>query len=136
MNARTLSRFAPVVLRLGLSAVVAWFGASQLMSPAQWISIVPAWALGISHLSANTIVFLNGCFEVVAALLLAVGIFVRWVALLLSVHLIVITADLGLSAIGVRDFGLAIALFSVFLSGTDDFCFQDGGEKIQQQTAV
>lgn len=118
-----LSSYAPLVLRLGLAAVVAWFGISQISDTESWADIVPAWAVSYSHLSALTIVHLNGWFEVVAAALLALGVGVRWVGLLLSLHLLVIASDFGLSSpTGVRDFGLAIALLSIFFAGQDQYC--------------
>jgi hypothetical protein len=52
------------------------------------------------------------------------GIWTRWAALLLALHLAVITFDIGLSAIGVRDFGLTVATLAlVFL--VEDFREED-----------
>lgn len=119
-----LQPYAPLVLRLGLAAVFAWFGSSQLINPERWVGIVPEWATSLSGLNASTIVFLNGSFEILGALLLAVGLFVSPIALLLSLHLFVIATEFGLSPIGVRDFGLAFATLSLTLSGADRFCLQ------------
>ncbi len=118
-------KYAPVVLRLGMCAVVAWFGASQLSNPNMWFGVVPAWALEFSHLSAQTIIRLNGWFEIIAALALGVGVFTRWVALALSAHLFVIALGFGLSAVGVRDFGLTFGLLAVAMFGADCLCFED-----------
>ena len=118
-----LAAYAPLVLRLGLAAVVAWFGTSQLVNPNSWVNVVPAWAADISGLSKLTIIHLNGWFEIITALLLALGVCVRWVALVLSVHLFVITIGFGASATGVRDFGLSMALLSIFFAGQDKHCF-------------
>lgn len=115
-------KLAAPILRLGLAAVVVWFGASQINNPNAWTSMVPEWAVSLSHLSALTIVHLNGWFEIIAASLIAIGIGTRWIALLISLHLFVITADLGASAIGVRDFGLSVATLAIALHGTDDWC--------------
>ena len=113
--------FAPVVLRLGLSAVYLWFGFSQITDSASWVSWVPDFAVSISGMSAGTIVLFNGWFEAIAGILLAVGFMTRWVALALSAHMFLITFDLGLTAIGVRDFGLAMATLSLSLFGKDDY---------------
>lgn len=118
MKYASLPSFAPVVLRLGISAVVMWFGVSQLTNPTMWLGVVPAWATGLGP-SANTIIFLNGIFEVIASILLAVGLFVRPVALLLGLHLLVITHHFGPTATGVRDFGLSFAAFAIALAGED-----------------
>jgi len=58
-------------------------------------------------------------FEVVAAILLAVGVFVRTISFLLFAHLIVIVAEIGLNPTGVRDLGLAAGFLSLMLSGPD-----------------
>jgi uncharacterized membrane protein YphA (DoxX/SURF4 family) len=111
-----------LILRLGMAAVVAWFGTAQITNPAAWVSLVPNWAMSISPLSRAWIIYLNGGFEIIAALFLALGIFSRWAALLLSLHLLVIASAFGSSPTGVRDFGLAVALFVIFLSGKDSYC--------------
>lgn len=115
----SFSRYAPVILRLGMGAVVAWFGFSQLTNPTLWTGIVPAWATSLSGMSALTIVYSNGVFEVIAAALLLFGAWVRPVAFLLAGHLVVIALGFGLSPIGVRDFGLSAGLLSVCLYGYD-----------------
>lgn len=118
-----LSSYAPLVLRLGLAAVVAWFGTSQLVNPNSWVNVVPAWAVDMSGMSKLTIIELNGWFEIITASLLALGVYVRWVALALSVHLFVIALSFGTSsATGIRDFGLSFALLAVFFAGQDKHC--------------
>ncbi|MGC9610838.1 MAG: DoxX family membrane protein, partial [Minisyncoccia bacterium] len=98
----------PLVLRLGIAAVFMWFGVSELLNPAQWVGFIPGWATASFGLSAGILVVLNGLFEIVAAILLALNVLSRWVALLLSLHLFIIVGEVGLGPIGVRDFGLAI----------------------------
>ncbi len=117
-----LRTLAPVLLRLSLTAVVAWFGISQLMNPGAWMPIVPSWATAFG-MSATAIIYLNGTFEVITGILLGIGLFIRWVALLLSLHLFVIASSFGISAIGVRDFGLACGFLSTSLFGNDTYSF-------------
>lgn len=114
-------KFAPVVLRFGLVAVYLWFGISQITDSSSWTSWVPNWAVSISGMSESAIVLMNGWFETLAVVLLAVGFLTRWVALVLAAHILVITFDIGLTAIGVRDFGLAMATLSLSLFGKDDY---------------
>jgi uncharacterized membrane protein YphA (DoxX/SURF4 family) len=64
---------------------------------------------------------LNGWFEISFGLCLLFGFYTRIVALFLALHLLEIMYSVGYSPIGVRDFGLTIAMFSVFLFGADDF---------------
>ncbi len=122
INTHTWPQYAPIVLRLGLTAVFTWFGVSQLVNGAAWVNLVPSWATAVAGLTALDIVHANGVLEVVCALLLGTGIYVRWVAGLLAIHLFVITSHLGLTAVGVRDFGLSFATLATALFGDDIYC--------------
>src|SRR3989344_2719433 len=112
-----LTRFelGTYLLRLGLSAVFLWFGFSQLLDSIRWVSIVPEWAVNLLHIPPAFIVLGNGAFEVILGSMLAMGIWTRLISLVLGLHLIPIMFDLGLTAIGVRDFGLVIASLSLSL---------------------
>ncbi len=103
------------LLRFGLSAVFLWFGFSQLFDSLNWVAIVPDWAVNLVHLPPAMIVLANGIFEVILGSLLAMGFYVRIIAFILALHLVVITFDLGFVATGVRDFGLVIASFALAL---------------------
>lgn len=105
---------------MGLAFVLLWFGLSQLVSPDAWLGYVPAWATG-SGLTANTLVHMNGAIEIVGAVLLAFGLFVRWVGILLGIHLALIAALVGMNAVGVRDIGLALALIGIGIAGVDAY---------------
>ena len=117
-----------MVLRLGLAGVIMWFGISQLSNQGMWVGLIPAWATSLSGLSAGALVRLNGIFEVGAAILLAIGWGVRWVAALLFLHLLTIVSDLGLTAVGIRDVGLSFAMLSVALHGSDAWCLEHPDE--------
>lgn len=116
-----LKVFAPVVLRLSIACVFAWFGFSQLFDPASWTGFVPSWAVSSSHMSAVTLVILNGSLEIIGSMFLAAGIWSYFAALILGLHLFGITLSLGLTALGVRDFGLSLATIAIFLWGKDEF---------------
>lgn len=130
MNNIKMKKFAPVVLRLGLVMVFIWFGCNQLLNPDAWVSLIPDWATSLSGMGAGTVVMLNGIFEICMAVLLAFGICIRIVATLLFLHLGMIIGELGLSAIGVRDVGLAFATLSVALHGSDEYSFDKPHEII------
>lgn len=119
---KNYSSFSSLFLRLSLAAVVAWFGASQVFHPEQWVNLIPGWAMLFSPFSRGILIYLNGSFEIIAALLLALGVWSRYVALLLAVHLLVIAQSFGVSPTGVRDFGLSFALLAVFFAGKDIYC--------------
>ncbi|MFZ2886545.1 MAG: DoxX family membrane protein [Minisyncoccia bacterium] len=109
------TEIAYTILRLGLAAVFLWFGFSQLMDGINWVGWVPEWAVSLLHIPPAMIVLANGAFEVIAGGLLALNLFTRWAALALALHLAVITFDIGLNAIGVRDFGLMMATIALAL---------------------
>lgn len=104
-----------LVLRLGLAALFLWFGISQLVDSVNWVSWVPEWAVNTLHIPPAMIVLANGAFEVIAGALIACNILTRWAALVLALHLAVITAEIGMTQIGVRDFGLTMATLALAL---------------------
>ncbi|MEX0916790.1 MAG: DoxX family membrane protein [Candidatus Spechtbacterales bacterium] len=115
------SRFAPLAVRVGVGLVLLWFSTTQLMDPKPWSNIIPAYATGLTGLSAITIVQLNAVFELVLSVALIAGVYTRWAGLLATLHIAQITVMLGYNAIGVRDFGLTMASLAVFLRGDDEF---------------
>ena len=130
-------KYAPAVVRIGLALVFLWFGVSQLVAPESFLGYVPSWiysnSVGMQHAHslqllhgvsglAHWLIMGNGIFETVFGLLLLAGFFVRLSALLLFLHLVVIAFSLGYNDAAVRDVGLAVATFSVFLNGSDRFC--------------
>lgn len=102
------------ILRYGLAALFLWFGFSQLVDGVAWVSWVPAWAVDLLRIPPAMIVLANGALEVLLGSLLALGLFVRAASLILALHLALITVEIGLNAIGVRDFGLTAATFALF----------------------
>jgi uncharacterized membrane protein YphA (DoxX/SURF4 family) len=132
MTSNTCSAYAPIVLRLAISAVYVWFGVSQITNGASWTGLVPDWATTLSGMEALTIVHFNGVFEVIAGTLLAIGFYARPIAALLAAHLFVITTHIGLTATGIRDFGLSFATLSVALFGEDTWCMTRTSEATKQ----
>ncbi len=114
-----MKMWGPCVVRLGMALVFLWFGTQQLMHTTMWISLIPQSIMNLSHLSAEVLVRFNGVFEIVFGLLLLIGFFTRTAALLLALHLLNIMFVVGYNSIGVRDFGLALATFSIFFYGAD-----------------
>ncbi len=112
-----MKKASSVILRIGIAAVIIWFGYQQLSDPTSWLGFLPPWAatLPISQLS---LIYLNGWFEIVAGTMLFFGIYTRAVALFIALHLADITVTVGYGAIGVRDFGLTVAMISIFFYGS------------------
>lgn len=115
----THQEWGVLILRYGLAILFLWFGFSQLLDGVNWVSWVPEWAVNLLHIPPAMIVLLNGAFEVVAGGLLAFNILTRWVALALALHLVVLVFDIGLTAIGMRDFAIMAATFALALFAED-----------------
>lgn len=124
-----MKAFAPIILRIGLSLVFLWFGFEQVINTSMWTSLIPDWITAISGISSVSLVYFNGAFEIVFGLFLLVGFFTRATALLLALHMFHITLTVGYSSIGVRDFGLTMAAFSIFFYGVDSWCLDSFWQK-------
>jgi len=117
-----LKRYSPALLRTGIAIVFLWFGFSQIKNPVQWTRMIPSYATSLPF-EQTALIYFNGGFEVIFATLLLLGLWTRFVSFLLGLHLLHIVTIVGYGAIGARDFALALATFSVFLNGADEFCF-------------
>jgi len=101
-----------------MAAVYLWFGIEQFLNPNDWTGFLPDWSTKLP-LSPVQLIYLNGGIEVILGTLLLFGIFTRLSALLLGLHLASITVEVyiqGLTAIAIRDFGLAAATLSLALT--------------------
>ncbi len=110
-----MKKYSSLILRIGIGLVIIWFGTQQLINPASWYGFLPTWTNNIP-VSHTAFIYLNGWFEVCFGILLILGLYTKIVAGLLTLHLLGIVFSVGYSPIGVRDFGLTIALLSIFLS--------------------
>ncbi len=115
-----MSKYSSTVLRCGIALVMIWFGSQQLLNATPWTSFLPEW-VGSLPLSEIAFVHINGIFEVIAGTMLFFGIYTRLVSALLGLHLFGIVISLGMNATAVRDFGLVVALASIFLTGPDQW---------------
>ena len=113
--------YAPIVLRISLSLVFLWFGLTSIFNPDVLIGYLPEIAYSLP-ISLQNIMLLNGIFEIILGTLLIVGLFTRVVAFILFLHTFGIMFSLGYNDVAIRDFGLALATFSVFLYGKDKWC--------------
>jgi len=108
------------ILRISLSLVFLYFGFQQVYSPDNWISFVPEFVTGFG-LSVNNIVMVNGIMELILGIFMLIGLYTRFASFILSVHLLGIAVSVGFVPTGVKDFGLALATFVVFLNGADKY---------------
>jgi uncharacterized membrane protein YphA (DoxX/SURF4 family) len=105
------------ILRLGLAIVFLYFGISQILDQSRWIYLVPDrfFIFYINEVLKSKLVFINGIFDLIIALSLISGIFIRIFSILGFIHLLSITIfSLGFEPSGIRDLGLAFAMLSLF----------------------
>jgi len=129
-----LEVYSSSVLRYGITAVILWFSLAQFFNASAWISYIPDSIVAMTGLSAVTLVYFNAVFELIFGVLLLFGWQTRLAALLLAIHLFDIMYVVGYGEIGVRDFGLAVATFVIFMNGPDLLCIEKRkkiGETVQ-----
>jgi len=106
---------AVLVLRLGLAFVFAYAAISAFQTPAAWISYLPHFITGV--LSGNTPLHLLSVLQLLLAVWLVVGKFVKMAAVVAALFLLgVILPNFASMLIVFRDVGLlcmAVALFLV-----------------------
>ncbi|MSS74151.1 DoxX family protein [Candidatus Pacearchaeota archaeon] len=112
--------FAFVILRVSMALVFLYFGFQQVYSPDSWTSFVPEFMV-FSGMTANNLVVFNGFLELIFGLFLIIGLYVRFSALILSLHLFGIAFSLGFNPIGIRDFGIAFATLALSIFGSDKY---------------
>ncbi|MCH7850256.1 MAG: DoxX family protein [Nanoarchaeota archaeon] len=108
------------ILRISLSLVFLYFGFSQVTNPEEWIGFVPEFLTGLI-LTANNIVMINGILELVLGSFMLIGFFTRPSSLILGINLLFIATSIGINPTGIRDAGLTIATFVIFLNGPDKY---------------
>ena len=114
---------APVIVRIGMSAVFLYFSYCQFTDPSIWTGFIPDPIAAIFGGNAAVVVLLNAWFELVAGLCLLAGFQTRTVSFLLALHLFGIAGTIGISPLGVRDLGLAVATLSITFAGYDMISF-------------
>ena len=115
-----LKEYAPIVLRISLSLVFLWFGLTGVFNTEQFIGYVPESAYSLP-ISIESIVILNGIFEIILGILLITGLFTRVVSVILSLHTLLIMFSLGYNDVAVRDFGIALATLAIAFNGPDNW---------------
>ena len=99
-----LAAHSGLVLRLGLAFVFGWFGIDKFLNVSAWYGWIPSW---LSFVPQDGFLYVLGALEVIAALLLLIGRYVRLASLGCAALLIGVVVSFGINEITVRDIGLA-----------------------------
>lgn len=109
------------ILRVGLAAVFMWFGIHKFIHPDLWIAAwVPQSILGLVNIigmSGENFIFLNGIFEVLVAISLISGYFMRIFSVVAVAFLVLVVAFYiaGPTEVVIRDIGLIGGLLALAL---------------------
>lgn len=115
-----MSDYGKLILRIGLGLVFFYFGLNQLIEPIRWIDLIPE--IFTKFIDPKIIIYLNGIFDILIALFLFCGIFIKIISILGFIHLIGVSLfSLGFTPSGIRDLGLAFAILSLYFFGEDRF---------------
>ena len=114
--------YAPIVLRMGISLVLLWFGLNQIFNSDYFLGYAPDFAFNLP-IQVSTLIVLNGIFETLVGGFLLAGLFTRIAAIVIAIHLLGIAISLGYNDIAIRDLGLSTAAVAIFLHGPDRWCF-------------
>jgi len=104
--------YAPLLVRVGLGLVFLFFGVDKIQRPEVWVGWIPPFLRGIDNF-----LLINGIIEIAFGVLLIIGLFTRYVALIVSVFLMGILVVFSIDNITGRDIGLLFSAVSLILTG-------------------
>lgn len=106
--------YALLGLRASLGALFGYFGVLAVLDPArqqaQWVA---AWILELPVVGSVEFIFAWGVFQLLLALALILGVYLRFAGVAAAVALLGITVSVGLNDIGYRDVVLAFGALVV-----------------------
>jgi uncharacterized membrane protein YphA (DoxX/SURF4 family) len=117
-----MNDYGKLILKVGLGIVFIYFGVNQIMNPEMWVDLLPSFLNNLNFFQPESLIFLNGTFDILVGFCLILGLFLKIISLLAFLHLIsIFIFSLGFTQSGIRDFGLALASLSLFFSEDDKF---------------
>lgn len=112
-------RTSQLILRIGLALVFLWFGIDKFIEPQHfidsWMPMNMVTALAGLHIGARDFMFLVGIFEVLVAVSLASGFFMRIFAAPAILFLLSLFVIHGVREVLIPDIGLIAGLAALIL---------------------
>lgn len=111
------SKWGIHILTLGLAFVFVWFGIDKFVHPLLWIDFLPEWMTGFLGITRETWLSVLGVLEIIMGVMIVIPVRVirQAGASIISLHLLVIVWEIGLTDIGVRDVGLLTSAVALLL---------------------
>ena len=118
MSLKNLANHYPLIMRISLAFVFAWFGVSEILNPRYWSGYVPQMAIELLPIPILPFVQAHGAILVFLAVCFLFRFYLRYIGVLALLVLLSIIGGLismnGFDEIVVRDiglFGLALAIW-------------------------
>ena len=103
-----------LILRVGLALTFLFSGYDLITSPSSWVSFVPFWMKNMLPVDVLTYIQIQGGVEILLALALLSGFFLRPAAFLAALEMVAILLLYGVDAVTFRDLAIlggSLALF-------------------------
>jgi uncharacterized membrane protein YphA (DoxX/SURF4 family) len=106
------SRFAPLLIRIGLAVVFIYAAVSSTLSPDEWVGYLPPVLTAL--FPADILLKVFSVYELILAVWLLSGVCVRYAGLLAALTLTgIVVSNFSLFAISFRDIGLIFAALAL-----------------------
>jgi len=103
------SEYGKIIVRIAVSLIVLWFGITQLRNPEPWTRMVPSFLTSL--MGAKPFIIFNGSFEILFGLMLLLGFYARFAALILWVHILIIAVNLVIRPSGSKGLRTGFCIF-------------------------
>ena len=109
-------RYPQLAIRISLAIVFIWFGLDKFIDPQHWSGTLPQVLTNLAatlHIGARDLLFLSGIFEVLVAVSLVTGFFIRWFASATLIFVLFAGIAHGFGDDLVRDIGVMGGLVAI-----------------------
>ena len=118
MDKENLSK---LVIRLAPGIVFLVFGIGKFVNPVYWLSYIPQSISNLIPFDQSTFIYTLGVIEAIIGILLIIGLFIKFISIVSSIHLVLVISSLGFNEISARDFALLLISISLILTNPSKY---------------